>query len=163
MRSKSGHAKLGAGMIRRYGEAVKSGQRYKRRPGAYALLLRGDQVLTTVQFGVETEIQLPGGGIDPGEAPLPALHREVFEETGWSMRLERKLCVFRRFTFMPEYKFWAEKLCHIYLGRPGLQLSAPLEEDHIPLWLPIADAVHELANAGDRAVVAAYARQARLL
>lgn len=145
-------------MIRRYGEAVRTGQRYRRRPGAYAVLVRGAQMLTTVQFGVETEIQLPGGGIDPGEATLPALHREVLEETGWTMRLERKLGVFRRFTFMPEYKLWAEKLCHIYLGRPGLRVCAPLEADHLPLWLPVADAMHELANAGDRAAVAAYAR-----
>lgn len=146
-------------MIRRYGEAVRSGQRYVRRPGAYALLLRGDQVLTTVQFGVETEVQLPGGGIDPGEAPLPALHREVMEETGWTMRLDRKLGVFRRFTFMPEYRLWAEKLCHVYLGRPGMRVGAPTEKDHVPLWLPISEAVRELANAGDRAAVAAYTRR----
>ncbi|ABV95219.1 NUDIX hydrolase [Dinoroseobacter shibae DFL 12 = DSM 16493] len=145
-------------MIRRYGEAVRAGQAYRRRPGAYALLVRGDQVLTTVQFGQETEIQLPGGGIDPGEAPLPALHREVLEETGWTMRLERKLGVFRRFTFMPEYRIWAEKLCHIYLGRPGLRVGPPLEENHLPLWLPISEAAQELASAGDRATVAAYGR-----
>lgn len=36
-------------MIRRYGEAVKAGQRYKRRPGVYAVLLQGDQLLTTFQ------------------------------------------------------------------------------------------------------------------
>lgn len=147
-------------MIRRYGETVRVGQRYRRRPGAYALLVRGGQVLTTVQFGVETEIQLPGGGIDPGESPLPALHREVLEETGWSMRIERKLGVFRRFTFMPEYRIWAEKLCHVYLGRPGLRVGAPLEADHLPLWLPVSDAALELANAGDRAAVTAYMRGA---
>ncbi|MCA3481312.1 MAG: NUDIX hydrolase, partial [Rhodobacter sp.] len=34
-------------MIRRYGEPLKPGQRYRRRPGVYAVLLRGDSVLTT--------------------------------------------------------------------------------------------------------------------
>lgn len=145
-------------MIRRYGEAVQAGQRYQRRPGAYAVLRRGDQILTTVQFGAETEIQLPGGGIDPGEATLPALHREIREETGWTVRLERKLGVFRRFTFMPDYGIWAEKLCHIYLGRPGLCLGAPLEANHIPLWLPMSEAVDALANTGDRAVLKSYGR-----
>lgn len=141
-------------MIRRYGEAVKVGQVYQRRPGAYAILPRGSQVLTTVQFGAETEIQLPGGGIDPGEAPLPALHREVLEETGWRMTVTRKLGVFRRFTFMPEYGIWAEKLCHIYLGRPTLRMGAPVEKDHIPLWISPSDAAVELANEGDRAFLA---------
>ncbi|WP_424972195.1 NUDIX hydrolase [Dinoroseobacter sp. S76] len=138
-------------MIRRYGEAVKAGQTYQRRPGAYAILPRESQILTTVQFGAETEIQLPGGGIDPGEAPLPALHREVLEETGWRMTVTRKLGVFRRFTFMPEYGIWAEKLCHIYLGRPTLRMGPPVEEDHIPLWMSPSDAAVELANEGDRA------------
>lgn len=145
-------------MVRRYGEAVRNKQSYRRRPGAYVLLHSGDQILTTVQFGLETEIQLPGGGIDPGEAPLPALHREVLEETGWKMQLDRKLGVFRRFTFMPEYEIWAEKLCHIYLGRPTLRIGPPLEADHIPLWLGLNEAASELANAGDRAFVDAYVR-----
>ena len=143
-------------MIRRYGEAVRDKQSYQRRPGAYAVLRSGGQILTTVQFGDETEVQLPGGGIDPGEAPLPALHREVLEETGWKMQLERKLGVFRRFTFMPEYGIWAEKLCHIYLGRPTLKIGPPLEADHIPLWLDLHDAANEMANDGDRAFVDAY-------
>lgn len=145
-------------MIRRYGESVKPGQVYRRRPGAYAILHRGSQILTTVQFGDQTEIQLPGGGIDPGEAPVPALHREVFEETGWRISVTRKLGAFRRFTFMPEYGIWAEKLCHIYLGRPTLQVGPPIEEDHIPLWMSADDAAVELANEGDRAFLMAWFR-----
>ncbi len=30
---------------------------------------------------------LPGGGLDPGEEPVQALHREVFEETGQRVRI----------------------------------------------------------------------------
>ncbi|WP_424966101.1 NUDIX hydrolase [Dinoroseobacter sp. S375] len=150
-------------MIRRYGEAVRAGQAYQRRPGAYAILQRGSQILTTVQFGAQTEIQLPGGGIDPGEAPLPALHREVLEETGWHICVLRKLGVFRRFTFMPEYGIWAEKLCHIYLGRPTLCMGPPVEEDHLPLWMSPSEATVELANAGDRAFVSQWGRSQGLI
>lgn len=140
-------------MIKRYGESIRAGQVYRRRPGAYALLVRAGSVLTTVQVGEETEIQLPGGGIDPGEAPIPALHREVLEETGWRMDLRHKLGAFRRFTYMPEYDLWAEKICHVYLGRPTLQISAPTEPGHMALWLPLDVAATELAIAGDRAFV----------
>jgi 8-oxo-dGTP diphosphatase len=149
-------------MIRRYGDSVHRGQRYQHRPGVYAVLRCQGQILTTVQFGEQVEVQLPGGGIDPGEAPISALHREVLEETGWKMALERKLGVFRRFTFMPEYGLWAEKLCHIYLGRPTLQMGPPLEPDHIPLWMPLGEAVAEMANSGDRAFVEAFVAAGKL-
>ena len=60
-------------MIRRYGEPVKPGQRYRRRPGVYAVLLRGDSILTTFQQAPVPEFQLPGGGIDA--TGQPADHR----------------------------------------------------------------------------------------
>lgn len=70
---------------------------YRLRPGAYAVLIRGDQALLTFQHAPEPEYQLPGGGIDPGESPLAALHREVREETGWTIGQPRWLGAYRRF------------------------------------------------------------------
>lgn len=141
-------------MIRRYGEAVKPGQRYRRRPGVYAVLLRGDSLLTTFQSEPRPELQLPGGGIDPGEHPIAALHREVFEETGWKMAVTRRLGAYRRFTFMPEYQLWAEKLCTIYLARPVRRLGPPAEPLHTAVWLPAVEALHLLGTEGDRAMLA---------
>ena len=76
---------------------------YRRRPGVYAILPRGDSILATHQMHPWPEFQLPGGGIDKGEQPIAALHREVWEETGWHIGASRRLGTFRRFTFMPEY------------------------------------------------------------
>lgn len=140
-------------MIRRYGEAVKAGQRYRRRPGAYAILLRGDQMLTTFQELPKPEFQLPGGGIDPGEHPVAALNREVMEETGWTMRIRRRLGVFRRFCYMPDYDLWAEKLCSVWLAQPGVALGPPSEPGHSAVWMPVSEAAHLLGNPGDRAFV----------
>ena len=50
-------------MIRRYGEAVKQGQSYKFRPGVYAILPQGSDLLLTYQDDPHFEVQLPGGGI----------------------------------------------------------------------------------------------------
>ncbi len=100
-------------MIRRYGEPVVAGQIYRRRPGVYGILLRGDDILLTHQAEPDNEFQLPGGGIDPGEHPLPALHREVMEETGWRITAARRFGAFRRFCYMPDYDRWAEKICTI--------------------------------------------------
>jgi 8-oxo-dGTP diphosphatase len=148
----------GQAMIRRYGEPVKPGQRYRRRPGVYAVLLRGNSILTTFQQAPVPEFQLPGGGIDAGEQPVAALHREVIEETGWKIGLIRRIGAFRRFTYMPEYDLWAEKLCTVYLARPVLCLGPPSEAGHTAVWLPVDDAVARLGNPGDRAMLAALTR-----
>ena len=141
-------------MIRRYGEAVKPGMRYTLRPGAYVILQRGADLLLTVQDGQRPELQLPGGGIDAGEHVIPALHREVMEETGWRMDAPRRLGAFRRFVFMPEYDMWAEKLCTVYWSRPTRRHGPPLEPDHTAVWVQMADAPALLANEGDAAFVA---------
>lgn len=144
--------------MRRFGEAVVRGQSYKLRPGAYAVLWRAGQVLITHQAEPRSEFQLPGGGIDPGEGPLAALHREVFEETGWRIAGPRRIGAYRRFTFMPEYDRWAEKVCHIYIARPVLRLGPPSEAGHSAHWASPEAALELLANSGDRALLAQVLR-----
>lgn len=141
-------------MIRRYGEPVKPGQRYTRRPGVYAVLLDGAHILATHQAEPVPEFQLPGGGIDKGEQPLSALHREVYEETGWKIAVRRQLGAFRRFTYMPDYDLWAEKVCTVYLARPIRRLGPPSEAGHTAVWLPVEEAFSRLGNDGDRAMLA---------
>ena len=137
-------------MIRRFGESRDARRRYRLRRGVYAVLIRDGRVLLTHQAHPIPEVQLPGGGVDPGEAPLRALHREVWEETGWSIAPQRRLGAFRRFTHMPEYDLWAEKLCEIWLARPVRRLGAVPEPAHTALWLSPARAMDRLANDGDR-------------
>jgi len=137
-------------MIRRFDTAPVPSRRYTRRPGVYAVLWRDGEVLLTHQADPWPEFQLPGGGIDPGEQPLPALHREVREETGWTMQVARRLGAFRRFTYMPEYDLWAEKICVVYLARPVLQIGPPTEAGHQAIWAEPAAAARMLANPGDR-------------
>lgn len=135
--------------MRRFGEPKRPGQTYKRRPGAYVILPKGDQVLLTFQQRPIPEFQLPGGGIDPGETPLRALYREVVEETGWSITRPRRLGAYKRFTYMPEYELWAEKICHIFVAHPVRLLCAPIEPDHTAHWIPTSRISTTLSNHGD--------------
>ena len=142
-------------MIRRYGEPVRAGQRYIRRPGIYAVLLRGDHILATHQAAPVPEFQLPGGGIDRGESPVAALHREVLEETGWRIAGPRRVRPHRRFTYMPDYDLWAEKICAVFVARPVLRLGPPTEPGHSAVWVPARLAAEMVASPGDRAAVRA--------
>lgn len=137
-------------MIPRIGEPVSRGKRYTLRPGAYVILERGGSVLITYQAEPAPEFQLPGGGIDPGEQPIPALYREVLEETGWSMGKPRRLGAFRRFTYMPEYDMWAEKICSVFLARPARRLGPPTEPGHTAFWVSPTEAIELVENPGDR-------------
>jgi 8-oxo-dGTP pyrophosphatase MutT (NUDIX family) len=73
-----------AGLVREEGERVHPYQ----RAAAYALVTSARGILLT-QLSEATNAAgrwtLPGGGIDPGESPLEALHREVWEESGQSI------------------------------------------------------------------------------
>jgi 8-oxo-dGTP diphosphatase len=136
-------------MIRRVGAPPLAQQHYRLRPGVYAILPLKRRFLLTAQVTEKVDVQLPGGGIDPGESPLQALHREVLEEIGWRIATPLRLGAFRRFVYMPEYDLWAEKLCHVYVAHPVRQIAEPIEPDHITLVMSGNDAVDALGNAGD--------------
>lgn len=137
-------------MTPRFGPSPVRATRYRYRPGAYAVLWRAGRVLLTHQQVPWPEFQLPGGGIDPGEHPLHALHREVREETGWSLTEARLLGSYRRFCTMPEYGIEAEKMCSVWLARPVMRLGPPSEPDHSANWLPAKAALAHLPDPGSR-------------
>ncbi len=150
-------------MIPRIGHPPEAARKYTLRPGAYAILPMGSHVLLTGQQDTVLDIQLPGGGIDPGESAVQALHREVREETGWSIARPYRLGAFRRFVFMPEYDLWAEKLCTIYVAHPIRQICDPIEPDHVTLRLPMIEAVQALGNEGDRLFLNRFAQRRRAI
>ena len=144
--------------MRRWGEAVERGRRYAHRPGAYAILWREGELLLTFQAEPRPEVQLPGGGIDAGESAIRALHREVREETGWSIAGARRLGAYRRFAFMPDYGIWAEKVCQVWIARPVRRLGPPTEAGHEAFWASPEAALGLLASAAERDFLARVLR-----
>jgi 8-oxo-dGTP pyrophosphatase MutT (NUDIX family) len=98
---------------------------------------------------------LPKGLIGSGEKPEVAALREVAEETGASGRLVRKLGDVRyTYTWEGERVF---KIVGFYLLRPVRgrlgDLPAGMDVEVAETrWLPLAEAPHALAYAGERAM-----------
>ncbi len=134
----------------RFGENIKNNLNYKRRIGVYGLLpIENKLILTGQTTSRKTEeIQLPGGGVDEGEHIIHALHREVLEETGWHIQVLRREGVFQRFTYMPEYNLWAQKICHIYRCKPIYIKSSVLEEGHRYLISNYSTAIKQIEDPG---------------
>jgi len=65
--------------------------------GAFAILLDDDgRVLCVQQNYPPHEWTLPGGRVEPNESPLAALHREIMEETGCHIAIERYVGTYAR-------------------------------------------------------------------
>jgi len=132
--------------MKRIGEPWVAGRPYRDRIGVYGLLVgRAGNLLCVHQVGIDAEeMQLPGGGIDPGENPLAALHREV---------REGRFATFQSYVWLWDYRYWARKVHMIYLARAIHRLGPPLEAGHTPHWLAPGVAARVLDVEGDREMV----------
>lgn len=107
------------------------------RPGAYAIAMHGNHVLVVA---TPAGLYLPGGGIDPGESAEATLRREVREETGYEIVTATRLGSARQYVGSGINKietFFAVSVSgEIGQGEP----------DHLPHWLPLADAIAAMAE-----------------
>ena len=133
-----------------FGKRVNSRVKYQRRVGAYGIIFHKKGFLLTEQITSEgnIEVQLPGGGSDKNESLIHALYREVLEETGWGIRVLKKEGAFQRFTYMPEYKIWAQKICHIYICITTMQKTKQLEKNHRFITMNKKKSLARLADPG---------------
>ena len=108
--------------MRRFWGPPLAGRRYIERPGVYAVIRSRGEVLIVEWEG---QFHLPGEGVDRGEGTLAALHRECLEETGWRIRVERRMGAFQRYLYASEPGHWLRKVYHVYLARPALRIGGP--------------------------------------
>lgn len=86
-------------------------KRKKSEEAAIALVMDNERKKVLLVQRADFDVWvLPGGGIDPGEASEAAAVREVWEESGFQIRIERKLAEYSPINRLAQ-------VTHIYEGR----------------------------------------------
>ena len=115
-----------------------------RADGRWVVLIAHRNAAGTLQW------TLPKGGLEDGEDLEEAAIREVREETGLDARIEDKLGVVDYwFVWRPD-KVRYQKFVHYYLmALEGGHFARRDDEAEDVTWLPIADALHQLAHPNE--------------
>jgi 8-oxo-dGTP diphosphatase len=131
-------------VMRQFG-TEEPGHSYPARLSAYALLFDDDTRLLVVKH--RGLLFLPGGGVDDGESFEEALQREMREEVGWSVEIDRKICEAGQYTFIPQTGTCVNKIGYFFLVKSIDRSRRGTERDHQPMWVTIAEfsenAAHE--------------------
>lgn len=125
-----------------FGERV-AGVVYRRRPGAYAVILAPDGKVALVQG--KGDFHLPGGGLEPGEDALTALHRETREETGLVIEDPTWLGAADQILSPTGGTAWV-KACTYYLVTRYQEGSDITPPEHELSWATPADAAERLLH-----------------
>lgn len=100
---------------------------------------------------------LPKGHIDPGETPVQAAAREVQEETGLTVELDRKLgevSYMYRFQQRTIFKVVDFFLFRWVSGEIDHITDAMRREVHCAWWVPLQEAAEKLSYPGERRMAA---------
>jgi 8-oxo-dGTP diphosphatase len=138
------------------------GRDYPDRPAAFALIEQ-DGRIACVRVAWRhggPKIDLPGGGLDPGESPAAAAARECGEEAGVKVTVAGQ-----PFVHADHYFVNAEGRSNNTRGAffvASLEAEAPelkIEEDHDLVWLEPLEAIRALDRESHAWAVAAWLRR----
>jgi len=139
------------------------GRAYPDRPAAFAVIERDGKVaLVRVALGGgRTRLDLPGGGLDPGETPQAAAARECGEEAGLRVDIG-ELLVCADHYFINDKDQAHNTRGRFYEGRLVAEEAAlKIEDDHTLVWAEPLEAIRTLHREAHAWAVAAWLRRRR--
>jgi 8-oxo-dGTP diphosphatase len=129
--------------IPEFGQRI-AGRHYRRRPGAYAVILDAECRIAVVR--TSNGCYLPGGGAEPHESPETTLRRETREECG------REIEILKRIGEAVEYISSGQdgdgliKQGVFFEAAFGAISQVAVEADHTLIWLTPTEAEAILSN-----------------
>ena len=106
---------------------------YRKRPGAYAIIINKNDDKVGIVTDGERYFYL-GGGIKKEETQLDTLKRELIEEAGYTIKNIKKFNEIGSYIY-EEDKGFLEIEAYVYIVEFDEKITEPIEKDHTVLWV----------------------------
>lgn len=146
-----------------FGERV-SGRTYEDRRAAFGVLVRDGMLAVAaidVYPGEPRCLDLPGGGIDPGETELQALIREFGEEVGLKVTAGDLLVRASQLHINPKGRAVNNHGVFFAVEMAAEDSSLKIEDDHDLVWMAPADFVRSARHEAQAWAVCVWLRNKR--
>ena len=146
--------------VPQFGER-RAGRTYADRPAAFGILERDERiaVVRIAKPDGATWIDLPGGGVDPGETPEEGVVREYGEEAGLKVMVRESFALADQFFVNTEGEAWNNRSAFFVLDLVAEDAALKIEEDHTLVWLSPLEAIAALRHDSHAWAVAAWLRR----
>lgn len=146
--------------VPQFGER-RAGRTYADRPAAFGILERDGRiaVVRIAKPDGATWIDLPGGGVDPGETSEEGVVREYGEEAGLKVMVRESFALADQFFVNTDGEAWNNRSAFFVLDLVAPDAGLKVEEDHTLDWLSPPEAIASLRHDSHAWAVAAWMRR----
>ncbi|MGE7867229.1 NUDIX hydrolase [Bacillus paramycoides] len=117
---------------------------YVLRPSCYAVIFNDTcSKIAIIEKG--EHYFLPGGGMEGNETKVECLHRELFEELGWTVEIEQYIGNAARYFYAEKEDTYYLNDGYFYIGQKIYEVETH-EEDHILQWMSPLLAIEHLIH-----------------
>ena len=124
--------------------------RYEKSCGAVIFRKDRDWNVLLIRHAKGRHISFPKGHVEPGETESQTAEREILEETGLRVRVDRRFRAENRYNIRPD----TQKLVVIFAALTDqAEITPQPEEIAEAFWLPIEEAAARLTYERDRKIM----------
>lgn len=146
-------------MAPQFGQPLPS-KRYPDRPAAFAIVAKDDLIATVrVDFQAGSRLDLPGGGVDPGETAEAAAVRECGEEAGLRIVLLGEVARADHYFLNEDHTAVNTRGVFFAARFEALAPDLKVEDDHTLVWMTPREALVGLDREAHAWALTAWLRR----